>query len=77
MSVKMEENGKHKLAAPFGEMEWGPKARGWALTTIRLNSEQWRSITSEATVRGNMLPQDEANGGEDNLDVDPRAELEL
>lgn len=76
MSMKMDENGKRKLAALFGEMEWGPKARGWAQSTSRLTPEQWRSITTEATARGKKLPQDEANG-EDIPEGDPRAVLEL
>jgi hypothetical protein len=76
MSMKVDKNGKRKLAAPFGEMEWGPKARGWSQSTSRLSPEQWRAITAEATVRSKKLPQDEANG-EDAPDVDPRAVLEL
>ena len=76
MSMKMDENGKHKLAALFGEMEWGPKARGWSQATSRLTAEQWRAITAEATIRSKKLPQDEANG-DDATEVDPRAMLEL
>ena len=76
MSMKMDKNGKRKLAAPFGEIEWGPKARGWSQATSRLSSEQWKAITAEATVRSKKLPQDDANG-EDTMDVDPRAMLEL
>lgn len=76
MSTKMDENGKRKLAALFGEMEWGPKARGWSQSTSRLTTEQWRLITAEATIRSKKLPQDEANG-EESPEVDPRATLEL
>lgn len=76
MSMKMDDNGKRRLAAPFGEMEWGPKARGWSQATIRLTAEQWKAITTEATIRSKKLPQDEANG-EDASEVDPRAVLEL
>lgn len=72
----MGENGKCKLVALFGELEWGPRARAWSQSTIRLTGEQWRSITAEATARSKKLPQDEANG-EDNPEVDPRSVLEL
>lgn len=74
--MKMDENGKRRLAAPFGETEWGSKARAWSQTTSRLNMDQWRLISTEATIRGKKLPQDEANG-EDATDADPRAVLEL
>jgi hypothetical protein len=76
MSMKLDENGKCKLAALFGEMEWGPKARGWSMSTTRLTAEQWKVITAEATIRSKKLPQDEAVG-KDALEVDPRAVLEL
>jgi hypothetical protein len=74
--MKMDENGKRKLAAQFGEMEWGPKARGWSQAASRLSIEQWRLIDAEATMRSKKLPQDEANG-EDGSKIDPRAVLEL
>ena len=74
--MKMDENGRRKLAAQFGEMEWGPKARGWSQSTKRLSAEQWRLIDADATVRSKKLPQDEANG-EDGSEVDPRAVLDL
>ena len=76
MSIKMDEKGKRKLAALFGEMEWGPKARGWLQSTIRLTAKQWRVITTEATAHSKMLPQDEAHG-KDAAEVDPRAMLKL
>jgi hypothetical protein len=76
MSIKTDENGKSKLAAVFGEAEWGSKTRAWSKATSRLTGEQWRAITAEATVRGKRLPQDDTNG-EDAPDVDPRAVLEL
>jgi hypothetical protein len=75
MSMKMDENGKCKLAALFGEMEWGPKARGWSQSTYKLNAEQWRLITAEATQRSKNLPQDEANG--EDTEVDMRGMIEL
>lgn len=76
MSMKTDENGRRKLASLFGEMEWGPKARGWSQATKRLNHLQWMGIISEATARGKRLPQDDTNI-EDNPNVDPRAVLEL
>jgi hypothetical protein len=76
LSMKMDENGKRKLAALFGETEWGQKARGWSQSTNRLTAEQWKAITAEATVRSKKLPQDEAIG-EDATEVDPRSMLEL
>ena len=76
MSMKMDENRKHKLAVLFGEMEWGPKAHGWSQATSRLTAEQWRVITAEATIHSKKLPQDEANG-DDAAEVDPCAMLEL
>lgn len=76
MSMKTDENGKRKLAALFGEMEWGSKARGWAQSTSRLDLEQWMVIDAEATARVKKLAQDEA-AGEDTPGVDPRAMLEL
>ena len=77
MSMKTDENGKRKLAALFGEMEWGSRARGWAQSTSRLDFEQWRAIDAEATARVKKLPQDEAAGEDIPLGVDPRAMLEL
>jgi|SRR6267154_3221308 len=74
MSMKLDENGKCKSAAPFSEVEWGPKARGWSESTRRLTPEQWRAITAEATLRSKKLPQDEAR---DDPEVDLRAVLEL
>jgi hypothetical protein len=63
---------------PFGEMEWGPKARGWSQSTSRLTVEQWRAITAEATIRSKKLPQDDANGKDAPGEVvDPCAMLEL
>ena len=76
MSMKMDDNGKHKLASLFGELEWGRKACGWSQSTKQLALEQWMLVESEATACGKKLPQDEANG-KDNLEVDPRAVLEL
>ena len=75
MSKKMDK-GKPKLAAPFSELEWGSKARGWSQAAERLTAEQWRAIIAEATICGKGLPQDEANG-DDDPDVDPRAIIEL
>ena len=70
LSMKTDKNGKPKLVALFSDLEWGPKACGWSQATSRLTAEQWRQITAEATICGNMLPQDEASG--DNIpDVDP------
>ena len=74
--MKTDDNGRCKLVALFGEMEWGPKARGWSQATSRLNADPWRLITSEATVCGKKLPQDE-DYGEDAPDVNPCAVLEL
>jgi hypothetical protein len=74
--MKMDDNGRRKLSALFGEMEWGPKARGWSQSTSRLSTEQWRIITAEATARSNKLAQDDPNG-EDNGEVDPHGMLEL
>ena len=76
MSMKLDENGKCRLSASFGEMEWGPKARGWSQSTNRLTADQWKVITAEATSRSKKLPQDDASGKE-NPEVDPRAVLEL
>ena len=76
MSMKMDENGKRKLAALFGEMEWGPKARRWSQSTSRLTAEQWRAITAEATIHSKKLLQDDANADEAG-EVDPCAMLEL
>ena len=72
----MDENGKRKLAALFGEMEWGPKAHGWSQSTSRLTPDQWRLITTDATACGKKLPQDEANG-DDIPEVDLHVVLEL
>ena len=77
LSMKLDDNGKCRLAMPFGEMEWGPKARGWSQSTTRLTVEQWRAITAEATICSKKLPQDEANGKDAPAEVDPRAMLEL
>ena len=74
--MKMDENGKRKLASLFGESEWGAKACAWSQSTSRLDMDQWRLITAEATIHGKKLPQEEANG-EDAPDADPRALLEL
>jgi hypothetical protein len=76
MSMKTDDNGKRKLAGLFGEVEWGQKTRSYSRATIRLSFSQWRTITAEATLRSRTLPQDEASG-EENLDEDPRAMLEL
>ena len=76
MSIRTDENGRRKLSAPFSEIEWGTKARGWSQSTKRLALEHWIPIVAEATARGKKLPQDEANG-EANSDVDPRAVVEL
>jgi hypothetical protein len=63
---------------PFGEMEWGPKARRWSQSTSRLTVEQWRAITAEATICSKKLPQDDANGKDASEEVvDPHAMLEL
>ena len=75
-SMKTTESGKRKLVSAFSETEWGAKARAWSGYTERLEVEQWRIITSEATARANLLPQDEANG-EMNEETDPRALLIL
>jgi hypothetical protein len=75
-SMKTTESGKRKLVSAFSETEWGAKARAWSGSTERLEVEQWRIITSEATARANLLPQDEANG-EMNEETDPRALLIL
>jgi len=48
----------------------------WYQSTSRLTAERCRIINAEATVRGKMLPHDEAIG-EDVPDVDPRAIPEL
>ena len=72
----MDKNGKRKLAALFGEVEWGPKACGWSQATSRLTTEQWRLITAEATICSKRLPQDKANS-EESLEIDPRATLKL
>jgi hypothetical protein len=71
-----DESGRRRLAAQFGEMEWGSKSRGWSQSTSRLNAEQWRLIDAEATIRSKKLPQDDANG-EEGSEVDPRAVLDL
>jgi hypothetical protein len=76
MSMKVADNGRSKLSALFGEMEWGPKARGWSQSTSRLSAEQWRIITAEATARSNKLAQGDPNS-EDNGEIDPRGMLEL
>lgn len=78
MSMRADENGKRKLAAPFGEMEWGAKVRAFSQSTSRLTVEQWRAITAEATACSKKLLHSgpEANG-EDIVDVDPRAMLDL
>ena len=72
----MDDNGRRKLAASFGETEWGPKTRGWSQSTSRLSDEQWMAITTEATARVKGLPQDEPND-EGSQEVDLRAVLEL
>jgi len=74
--MKIDENGKRKLAAPFCEMEWGSRARSYSSSAKRLEVEQWRLVISEATIRGNLLPQDDANG-DDGQETDPRALLIL
>src|SRR5260370_42612765 len=56
-SMKTEDDGRPKLAALFGELEWGPKACGWSQSTSRLTSEQWRMITAEATARSRKFIQ--------------------
>ena len=71
-----KEKRKHKLAAPFGESEWGTRACAYSSSAKRLEIEQWRLLISEATVHANLLPQDEANG-EDGQESDPRAMLVL
>src|SRR5258708_8533610 len=76
MSMKVDDNGRPKLSASFGEIEWGPKARGWSQSTSRLSAEQWRIITAEATARSNKLAQGDPNG-EDNGEIDPRRILDL
>ena len=76
LSMKMDDNGKSRVAVPFSDMEWGAKTRGWALSTMRLNIEKWSIITAEATIRSKKLLQDEANS-EGALEEDPRAVLEL
>jgi hypothetical protein len=40
----MDENGRCKLSALFGKMEWGPKAHGWSQTTSRLNADPQSTI---------------------------------
>ncbi len=74
--MKTEDDGRPKLAALFGELEWGPKARGWSQSTSRLTSEQWRMITAEATARSKKLIQSKAYS-EETGEVDPHAVLEL
>jgi len=74
--MKTDKNGKPKLVALFSDLEWGPKVHRWSQAISRLTAEQWRQITAEATICGNMLPQDEASG-DDIPDVDPQANLEL
>ena len=76
MSMKVDDNGRPKLSASFGEIEWGPKAHSWSQSTSRLSAEQWRIITAEATACSNKLAQDDPNG-EDNGEVDPHGMLEL
>ena len=72
----MDDNGKRRLTAPFGEMEWGRRARGWSQSIARLTAEQWKVITAEATIHSKKLPQDETNG-EDASEVDPCSLLKL
>jgi hypothetical protein len=74
--MKIDENGKRKLAAPFCESEWGSRARSYSSSAKRLEVEQWRLIDSEATIRANLLPQDDANG-DVGPETDPRATLVL
>ena len=76
MSTKMDDNDRWKLAALFGETEWGPKTCGWSQLTSRLSNEQWMAVTTEATARVKGLPQDEPND-KDSQEVDLRAMLEL
>ncbi len=76
MSIKMDDNGKHKLASLFGELEWGRKAHGWSQSTKWLALGQWMLVELEAIAREKKLPQNEANG-KDNSEVNPRAVLEL
>jgi len=73
--MKMDDNGKCKLATLFGKMEWGPKAYGWSQLTYKLTAEKWKLITAEVTLHGKKLPQDEANG--EDMEVDPHSMLEL
>jgi len=72
----MDDNGKRRLTALFGEMEWGRRARGWSQSITRLTMEQWKMITAEATICSKKLPQDETNG-EDASKVDLCSLLEL
>jgi hypothetical protein len=74
--MKLDDNGKCRLSATFSEAEWGSKARGWAESTTRLTSDQWKAITTDAMARTKKLLLYEA-GGEDTPDVDPRAVIEL
>jgi hypothetical protein len=76
--MKIDDNGKRKLAGSFCEMEWGGRACAWAESAQCLEGEQYRAIVAEATVRGNVLPQDDGNEDKHASDyVDPRAALVL
>jgi hypothetical protein len=64
-SIKIDNNGKHKLAGSFCKMEWGGRACAWAESVQRLEGKQYRVIVAKATVCGNLLPQDDGNEDKD------------
>ena len=74
--MKLDKNGKPKLAATFAEQDWGLSARGWAQLAARLSSEQWTAIIDEVTSRGGLNAQEEAEA-EEATEIDSRGLIDL